>query len=137
MSRKRKSAIASIANLNSKKRLKLNESISKKKSNKKHNKKVSNTKPEDDLMFDMSDLNKSLPKIEPEPKTFADAATQTENFEFNLPTYMSTIHKYFGLPQVYNLICIFIDSFENFNSINKRLFSVIIFIILRILKVPN
>ena len=88
-------------------------------------------------MFDMSDLNKSLPKIEPEPKTFADAATQTENFEFNLPTYMSTIHKYFGLPQVYNLICIFIESFENFNSINKRLFSVIIFIILRILKVPN
>lgn len=58
-----------------------------------------------------------------------DAATMTDDYVTKV--YTTEVRKYFDEDEIKNLICVFIDSFDQFNSKHFRSFSTIIYLLLR------
>ena len=67
-------------------------------------------------------------------KTFCDQSTQT--FDIGSSPILSSSHGYFNSEHISYLISILADSIPNYNAVQRRIVSVIIFQIFRLLKVP-
>ena len=98
-----------------------------------------NNNEEIDSVYDMNDLNDSLEvdenekscKTSPELK---EASTQTSGFSHSF--YITPITSHFNLSQVNDLISILIDSIKEFNGKHRRILSVIVYLLLRLVFVP-
>ena len=62
-----------------------------------------------------------------------DASTMTDEHMTRL--YKTQIREYFDKSEIYNLICVFMESFDQFNSRHYRSFSTIIYVLLRHLNI--
>ena len=66
-------------------------------------------------------------------REFKDASTQT--CDYNSSDRLNSIHINFNFCDIRNLICVFIDLFKQFDSVRYRIFSVIIYLILRLVNI--
>ena len=75
--------------------------------------------------------NKSQNGCQTESKIVHDVSTQT--YDFGEAKYLDIVSKYFCIERVTDLICLIIDSVNNWNSIHLRFLSVIFFIFVRLI----
>ena len=99
-----------------------------------------NNNEEYDPLYDMAGLNDSLTLIENEYEKscqteieFKDASTQTE---YSQSAYITPITTHFNFSHVSDLTSILVDSLKEFNGKHRRILSVIIYLLLRLVNVP-